>query len=187
MAARSGHAAHVELVKKIHALHKKKETKSKVKTLPKKEEVVLDTEDILNILPHRYPFLMVDKVIHMTPRERIVGLKNVSISEPYFQGHFPGHPIMPGVLIVEAMAQTGSLMLVHALEDYSKKIAYFMGIDKVRFRKPVFPGDQLQIEVELLRIREKSYKMYGRAYVNGELVCEGELMGAIADRPNLEE
>ncbi len=182
MAARSGHAAHVELVKKIRKVYKKKQITSKYQTRPTKKGVFLDVQAIERILPHRYPFLLVDKIIDLVPRERVVGVKNVSYNEPFFRGHFPGHPIMPGVLIVEAMAQTGAILLLDAIENPEKKVAYFMGMDEVRFRKPVYPGDQLQIEVELARYRPSSCKMVGRAFVSGELVCEAGFMAAIVDR-----
>ena len=182
MAARSGHATHVELVKKIRKVYKKKQITSKYQTGPTKKGVFLDIRAIEKILPHRYPFLLVDRILSLSPRERVIGLKNVSYNEPFFRGHFPGHPIMPGVLIVESMAQTSALLLLDALENPDEKVAYFMSMDKVRFRKPVYPGDQLQLEVELIRFRQSSYKMMGRAFVSGELVCEAEFMGAIIDR-----
>ena len=112
----------------------------------------------------------------------MIGIKNVSVNEPFFRGHFPGHPIMPGVLIVESMAQVGAILLLDSLENPEQKLAYFMGVDKVRFRKPVIPGDQLQVEIELVRQRPSSCKMKGCAYVEGELVCEAEFMCAIVDR-----
>ncbi len=182
IAARSGHAAHVELVKQIRKVYEKKQITSKYQHGPAKKGVVLDINAIQKILPHRYPFLLVDKIIELVPKERAVGVKSVTINEPFFPGHFPGHPIMPGVLIVEAMAQTGAVMLLETIPNPESKIAYFMGLDKVRFRKPVMPGDQLQLEVELLRYRESSCKMQGKAYVDGELVCEADLMCAIVDR-----
>ena len=182
MAARSGHATHVELVKQIRKVYKKKQIMSKYQSRPTKKGVVLDIQAIEKILPHRYPFLLVDKIIGLVPKERVVGVKNVSYNEPFFRGHFPGHPIMPGVLIVESIAQTGAVLLLEAIENPERKVAYFMSMDNVRFRKPVYPGDQLQIEVEMGRFRQTSYKMTGRAYVSGELVCEAEFMGVILDR-----
>lgn len=182
MAARSGHAAHVELVKKIRNVYKKKQLTSKYQTRPTKKGVFLDSIAIENILPHRYPFLLVDKILDLVPRERVIGVKNVTFNEPFFPGHFPGHPIMPGVLIVEAMAQTGAILMLDAIENPAEKVAYFMGFDKVKFRKPVHPGDVLQMEVELNRYRPTSCKMKGRAFVEGELVCEAEFMAAIIDR-----
>ena len=185
MAARSGHAAHVALVKKIRNVYKKKQITSKYQAKPAKKGVFLDAQAIERILPHRYPFLMVDKIIDLIPRERVIGVKNVTTNEPFFPGHFPGHAIMPGVLIVESMAQTGAILLLDAIENPEEKLAYFMGMEKVRFRKPVYPGDQMQVEVELLRYRPSSCKMMGRAFVSGELVCEAEFMAAIIDRDQI--
>lgn len=182
MAARSGHAAHVGLVNEIRKVYKKKQITSKYQSEPTQKGVVLDIKAIEKILPHRYPFLLVDRIVDLVPGERIIGLKNVTINESFFPGHFPGHPIMPGVLIVEAMAQTGAILLLDVLEEPEKKLAYFMGMDDVRFRKPVIPGDQIQIEVEIIRMRPSSCKMAGSAYVGGELACEAKFMCAIIDR-----
>ena len=182
MAARSGHAVHVELVKKIRKVYKKKQLTSKYQARPTPKDIFLDIQAIEKILPHRYPFLLVDKIIDLIPKEKVVGVKNVTYNEPFFRGHFPGHPIMPGVLIVESMAQTGAVLLLDSVKNPEKKLAYFMAINDVRFRKPVYPGDQLQIEVELVRFRPTSCKMVGRAFVSGELVCEAQFMAAIVDR-----
>jgi UDP-3-O-[3-hydroxymyristoyl] N-acetylglucosamine deacetylase/3-hydroxyacyl-[acyl-carrier-protein] dehydratase len=182
MGARSGHAAHVELIKEIRKVYKKKQITTKYQSQPTKKGVFLDIRAIEKILPHRYPFLLVDKIIDMIPRERIIGIKNVSYNEPFFVGHFPKHPIMPGVLILESMAQTGSILLLDTIENPEEKVAYFMGIDSVKFRKPVMPGDQMQIEVDMLRYRPNSCKIMARAFVSGELVCEAELMAVIVDK-----
>ena len=182
MAARSGHAAHVELVKKIRKVYKKKQITSKYQTRPAKKGVFLDIQAIEKILPHRYPFLLVDRILDLVPKERVIGVKNVTANEPFFQGHFPGHPIMPGVLIIEAMAQTGAILLLDTLGNPEKKLAFFTGMENVRFRKPVVPGDQLQMEIEMIRCRPTSFKMTGKAFVSGELVCEAEFMAAIVDR-----
>ncbi len=182
MAARSGHAAHVELVKKIRKVYKKKKLTSKYQARPTPKGVFFDIQAIEKILPHRYPFLMVDKIIDLIPKEKVLGVKNVTYNEPFFRGHFPGHPIMPGVLIVESMAQTGAVLLLDSFENPEAKLAYFMAINDVRFRKPVYPGDQLQLEVELVRFRPTSCKMVGRAFVSEELVCEATFMAAIVDR-----
>jgi UDP-3-O-[3-hydroxymyristoyl] N-acetylglucosamine deacetylase/3-hydroxyacyl-[acyl-carrier-protein] dehydratase len=181
MAARSGHAANVELVKKIRKEYEKLQIKSKYQTT-KDEGFVLDSAAIQKILPHRYPFLLVDKIIDLTPMERVVGIKNVTQNEPFFTGHFPGNPIMPGVLILEAMAQTGGILLLNTQQNPEEKLVYFTGLDKVKFRKPVRPGDQLRFELVMLRSRQSIYKMAGKAFVNGELVCEAELSAAVVDK-----
>ncbi len=141
-----------------------------------------EIQDIMKVLPHRYPFLLVDRILEVEPGKRIVGLKNVTINEPFFPGHFPGHPVMPGVLIVEAMAQTGGMMLMDAVEDPESKVVYFMSLDNVKFRKPVVPGDQLRMELEMLKFRGKTCRMRGVAYVEGQPVAEAEMMAAIMDR-----
>ncbi len=139
-------------------------------------EVILTSEQIQAILPHRYPFLLVDRIIAFEPGVRAVGIKNVTINEPFFQGHFPGRPIMPGVLIIEAMAQVGGIILLK-LPETTGRLALFAGIDQVRFRRPVVPGDQLRLSVELITIKQKRIgKMRGQAHVEGQLVTEGELM-----------
>ncbi|MFQ5864918.1 MAG: 3-hydroxyacyl-ACP dehydratase FabZ [bacterium] len=146
------------------------------------EGFVLDATAIQKILPHRYPFLLVDKIIDLVPMERVVGMKNVTQNEPFFVGHFPDYPIMPGVLILEAMAQTGGIMLLNTQENLGEKLVYFTGIDKAKFRKPVRPGDQLRFELEMLRFRQSLCKMAGKAFVDSELVCEAELSAAVVDR-----
>lgn len=137
----------------------------------------LDIKQIQAILPHRYPFLLIDRVIEIERKKKIVAIKNVTINEPFFNGHFPGYPIMPGVLIVEAMAQAGGAMLLTEIEDRDDKLIVFTGIEKARFRRPVVPGDQLRIEVEMLSWKVISsriaVRMEGKAYVNGKLVCDG--------------
>lgn len=142
----------------------------------------LSIQEILKLLPHRYPMLLVDRVLEMGPG-RIVGLKNVSVNEPYFQGHFPGVPVMPGVLIVEAMAQCGALLFLHDIPDREKKLFYFGGIDKARFRKPVVPGDQLVLELTVLQKRANTVRLHGVARVNESVVAEAELFSVMADRP----
>jgi 3-hydroxyacyl-[acyl-carrier-protein] dehydratase len=137
----------------------------------------LDINQIQAILPHRYPFLLIDRVLEIERKKKIVAIKNVTINEPFFAGHFPGFPIMPGVLIVEAMAQAGGAMLLTEVEDRSDKLIVFTGIEKARFRRPVVPGDQLRIEVEMLSWKEGpsriAVRMGGKAFVNGKLVCDG--------------
>ncbi len=137
--------------------------------------------EIMKILPHRYPFLLVDRIIEFREKERIVGIKNVTINEPFFQGHFPGHPIMPGVLLVEAMAQVGGVLMFKSFNvDPNKYVVYFMGIDKARFRKPVRPGDQVKFVLEPKVIKKTMSKMIGKAYVDGEIAAEAEIMAMIA-------
>jgi len=183
MAARSGHAANAELVKLIRKEFKKRLIQSKYQ-VRKGNNVFLDSEAINKILPHRYPFLLVDQVLDLVPLEYVVGIKNISMNEPFFQGHFPGKPIMPGVLIVEAMAQVGGIMLLNSETDPTTKLVVFTGIDNVRFRKMVVPGDQLRCEVEMGSFRRSMCKMYGRAFVGDDLVCEAEMMAAIVDNDN---
>ena len=142
----------------------------------------LDIQSILEFMPHRYPFLLVDRILEFTPGERIVGLKNVTFNEPYFMGHFPDHPIMPGVLIVEAMAQAGGLLLLNEIEEPKSKVVYFMSMDDVKFRKPVLPGDQLIFEVELLKKRASTCRVRGIGTVDGQKVAEATMMARIVDR-----
>jgi len=140
-----------------------------------------DISDILAVLPHRYPFLLIDRVLEMDEKT-IRAVKNVTFNEPHFQGHFPGAPVMPGVLVVEAMAQAGGFLLFGQVEDRDDKLIYFTGLDKCRFRKPVVPGDQLIFEVEVVAKRSNFAKIRGRALVDGEVVCEAEMMSALGDR-----
>lgn len=140
------------------------------------------TEDIIKQLPHRYPFLLVDRILEHDRGKRIVGLKNVTINEPFFQGHFPGHPVMPGVLIVECMAQVGGLMMLGDSEDASQLVMYFTSLDNVKWRKPVKPGDQLRIEVEMVQRRGRMCKLHGVARVDGEIVCEADMGAMVRDK-----
>ncbi|MFO7713491.1 MAG: 3-hydroxyacyl-ACP dehydratase FabZ [Desulfosarcina sp.] len=145
-------------------------------------EMVFDIKSIMQNLPHRYPFLLVDRVITFVKDKRIVALKNVTINEPFFQGHFPDTPIMPGVLIVEAMGQAGGVLVTGSLPPEKQgKLIYFMGFDNVRFRKPVVPGDQLILELEMLNFRSKAVKMAGIAKVDDKIVAEAQLMAAYGD------
>jgi 3-hydroxyacyl-[acyl-carrier-protein] dehydratase len=145
-------------------------------------ETILDARAIQKLLPHRYPFLLVDKIIELVPRERIVGLKQVTIGESFFQGHFPNAPVMPGVLIIEALAQVGALLALNEIEDRDRKLVLFSGIDNARFRRPVVPGDSLILEVTALRIGSKVQRMRGEAKVDGQIAAEAEIMSVVAER-----
>jgi len=145
-------------------------------------EEVADIQAIMDYLPHRYPFLLVDRVLEIVPGEKIVALKNVTTNEPFFQGHFPGNPIMPGVLIVEAMAQAGGVLFASQLKENHGNLFYFMGMDKVKFRKPVVPGDQIILEVKIIRQRSKAVKMAGTATVDQKVVAEAEIMATMGEK-----
>jgi UDP-3-O-[3-hydroxymyristoyl] N-acetylglucosamine deacetylase/3-hydroxyacyl-[acyl-carrier-protein] dehydratase len=147
-----------------------------------RESAVYSIEDIIQVLPHRYPFLLVDRILEIEEGKRIVGLKNVTINEPFFQGHFPGHPIMPGVLIIESMAQVGGMLLMRTISDPSSKVVYFLSLDNVKFRRPVKPGDQLRLELEVLQMRGTMCKMRGVATVDGQVVTEAEMAAMVRDR-----
>jgi 3-hydroxyacyl-[acyl-carrier-protein] dehydratase len=144
---------------------------------------ILDSRAIQEILPHRYPFLLVDKIIELEPRQRIVGVKQVTINEYFFQGHFPDAPVMPGVLQIEALAQVGAILALREFEDRHSKIPFFSGIEQARFRRPVVPGDTLMLEVTAIRIGSKVQKMRGEAKVDGQITAEAEIMCIIGDRP----
>lgn len=142
---------------------------------------VMDIEAIRATLPHRYPFLLVDRISELEAGRRIVGIKNVTINEPFFQGHFPDRPIMPGVLIIEAMAQVGGVLAFKSVPPVGRPVVYLTGVDKAKFRKPVVPGDQLRFEVEVLKQRPPFWKMRGKAYVESDLVCEAELTAMVTE------
>jgi 3-hydroxyacyl-[acyl-carrier-protein] dehydratase len=142
----------------------------------------MDILEIMSILPHRYPFLLIDRVVEIEPKQRIVAIKNVSLNEPQFQGHFPDYPIMPGVLMVEAIAQAGGALLLTEIPDRDNKLMVFTGIDSAKFRKPVVPGDQVRIEVKVLNWRSTAVRMHGTATVDGKVVCEATVMCALVPR-----
>lgn len=139
-------------------------------------------QEILEFLPHRYPFLLIDRVVEFEPTKRLVALKNVTINEPFFQGHFPGHPIMPGVLVVEAMAQAGAIIMLNEIADRDKKLVVFTGIERAKFRQSVTPGDQLRIEVDVLSFRTRAGRIEGKAYIDGKLACEAVLTCMVVPR-----
>ena len=149
--------------------------------MAEREPRMIDLQGIMDLLPHRYPMLLVDRILDFEPREWIRGLKNVSFNEAVFQGHFPSRPVFPGVYIVEAMAQTGGCLLMREFEDRARKVIYFMGIDAVRFRKPVLPGDQMVMEVKVVQFKGRICKMRGEAFVDGQKVAEAEFMSMLMD------
>jgi UDP-3-O-[3-hydroxymyristoyl] N-acetylglucosamine deacetylase/3-hydroxyacyl-[acyl-carrier-protein] dehydratase len=176
-AIKSGHAANVRFVRKLHELHQ-----GRKRSVGETAAGVWDINLIQQIMPHRYPFLLVDRILELEDRKRVVGIKNVTINEPFFIGHFPGHPIMPAVLIIEAMAQTGGVMLLNTVDDPRKYLVYFTRVDKAKFRRPVLPGDQLRFELELKTLRRGMCTMQGFAYVDGKLTAEAELSSVIVER-----
>ena len=170
IATRPCHQGNIELARAI------------ARTSNRSGSIMMDIGKILDYIPHRYPFLLVDRIIETDGKRRIVGIKNVTINEPFFQGHFPGHPIMPGVLIIEAMAQVGGMLLLGLLEPTQDKVVYFMSLDNVKFRRPVVPGDQLRCELEMLQFRGKTCRLKGMAFVDGQLVAEAEMMARVVDK-----
>lgn len=175
-ARRSGHHGHVEFVKVL------KETLPLPGRRAGGPPEEWDTTAIMDLMPHRYPFLLVDRITSIEEGQSIEGLKNVTINEPFFQGHFPGQPTMPGVLILEAMAQVGGMLMLNSVEDPANKLMYFMGIDGARFRRPVVPGDQLRFRLTLLNVKRRTMKMRGEAFVDGQLVAEAELLATVVDK-----
>lgn len=140
----------------------------------------LDIEEIRRTLPHRYPFLLIDKIPELEPGRRVVGIKNVTINEPFFEGHFPGRPVMPGVLILEAMAQAGGVLAFKSTTEAGRPVVYLTGVEKAKFRRPVIPGDQVRFEIQVLKHRPPFWKMRGEAYVDKELVCEAEMTAMVS-------
>jgi UDP-3-O-[3-hydroxymyristoyl] N-acetylglucosamine deacetylase / 3-hydroxyacyl-[acyl-carrier-protein] dehydratase len=181
LAARPGHASNIEFARMIRKLYQQKKLIRKFQH-ERKEGVVFDVNAIQKILPHRYPFLLVDKITDFKIDESVVGVKNVTVNEPFFQGHFPGQPVMPGVLIIEAMAQTGGVLLLNGIENPGDKLVFFMSINNAKFRRPVVPGDQLVFELKLTSRKSRICLMSGKAYVDGMLVAEADLMASIVDR-----
>jgi len=180
LAARSGHKANVALVKQLRALYKKKKLVKKYQT--QGSEGFLDINGIMKIMPHRYPMLLVDRILELEPQKRVVAMKNVTFNEPFFQGHLPDYPVMPGVLIIEAMAQAGGVLFLEAVEEPEKKLVFFLSIDNVKFRQQVVPGDTLRFELEMLMFRRNTCKMAGKTYVGDKLVAEAELKAMIVDK-----
>ena len=146
--------------------------------------ITMDIQRIMQLLPHRYPFLLVDRVVECIPGERIRAYKNITFNEPFFQGHFPGVPIMPGVLILEALAQTGGLLAASKMESTENKLFLFTGLDNVKFRRQVVPGDRLDLECTLLRMKLSMCKIEAKAFVDGKLACEAQITAAVADKPH---
>lgn len=144
--------------------------------------MTFDIQEIMGLLPHRYPFLLIDRVVEFEPQKRLVAIKNVTINEPFFQGHFPGYPIMPGVLVVEAMAQAGGIIMTAAMPDRDKKLVVFSGIERAKFRRPIVPGDQVRIEVDVLAFRSRAGRIQGSAFVDGKLACEATLTCQVVPR-----
>ena len=170
IADRPSHAGNVEVARAI------------VKAAAKDNQPIVDIQRIMKFLPHRYPMLLVDRIIEFESGKRIVGIKNVTINEPFFVGHYPGHPVMPGVLIIEAMAQVGGLLMMDAIDNIDEKVVYFMSLDNVKWRRPVTPGDQLRFELEVVQLRTHVCKMKGAGYVDGHLVAEADMMARIVDK-----
>ncbi|MDY0108890.1 MAG: UDP-3-O-acyl-N-acetylglucosamine deacetylase [Candidatus Krumholzibacteria bacterium] len=175
-ARRTGHAANTRFTRMLA----ERERRSN-RIFPRRRPDDFDIAAILEVMPHRYPMLLVDRIVELEPGRRVVGLKNVTFNEPFFQGHFPGHPIMPGVLIIEALAQTGGVLLLTGLADPRGKLVYFSGIDRARFRRPVLPGDVLTLVCDMLKLRGPVCKIHGTAYVGQEKVAEAELMASLVD------
>jgi UDP-3-O-[3-hydroxymyristoyl] N-acetylglucosamine deacetylase/3-hydroxyacyl-[acyl-carrier-protein] dehydratase len=176
-AIKSGHSGNIDFVRKLWEVKEKKK-----RTSIATNNGTWDINLILDIMPHRYPFLLVDRILELEDKKRVVGIKNVTMNEPFFVGHFPGHPIMPAVLIIEAMAQTGGVLLLNTVDDPKKYLVYFTRVDKAKFRRPVLPGDQLRFELEWKSFRRGMCTMTGRAYVDGNLAAEAELSSVIVER-----
>ncbi len=181
-AARSGHESNVELVRLLKKEYEKQILAKRFQSRPRKRRILFDTEAITKILPHRYPFLLIDRIVDLVPGEKITAIKNVTMNEPFFQGHFPGKPVMPGVLTLEAMAQAGGVLLLNAGDEPENKLVVFSAINNVKFRKLIEPGDQIIFEIEMQKFRMRSAKLRGLGFVDGNLAVEADLMAAIVDR-----
>ncbi len=181
LAARAGHASHVEMVRKMRKIYN---TRKLTKKYQRRESssYVFDINAIQKILPHRYPFLLIDRILELSPGEFVTGIKNVTANEPFFQGHFPGHPIMPGVLIIEAMGQCGGVLLLNESAEPEKMVVYFTGLDNVKFRKPVMPGDTLYFRVEMVYNRRGICKMKGTAFVDEEMAAQAEMQAIVREK-----
>jgi UDP-3-O-[3-hydroxymyristoyl] N-acetylglucosamine deacetylase/3-hydroxyacyl-[acyl-carrier-protein] dehydratase len=184
LAARAGHAAHIELVRLIR---KEYERKKIIRIYQGKtdKDVIFDAAAVMRLLPHKFPFLLVDRIVDLSPGERVAGIKCVTINEPFFQGHFPGYPIMPGVLVIEALGQAGGVLLLNSVDEPEKKLVFFTGLDEVRFRKPVTPGDQLFLKVEMEFFRRGLCRMKGKAYVNDVVVAEAVMTAVVRNREEM--
>jgi UDP-3-O-[3-hydroxymyristoyl] N-acetylglucosamine deacetylase/3-hydroxyacyl-[acyl-carrier-protein] dehydratase len=181
LAARPGHASNIEFARMVRKLYQQKKLIRRYQH-ERKEGVVFDINAIKKILPHRYPFLLIDKIIEFQMDEKIVGVKNVTANEPFFEGHFPGRPVMPGVLILEGMGQTGGILLLNGIENPGDKLVFFMAINNAKFRKPVLPGDQLVFELTMVSRKSKICQMKGLAFVDGNLVAEADMLASIVPR-----
>jgi UDP-3-O-[3-hydroxymyristoyl] N-acetylglucosamine deacetylase/3-hydroxyacyl-[acyl-carrier-protein] dehydratase len=182
LAARPGHASNIEFAKLIRSKYLKYKEQKKYE-VDSSTEPALDIYDLLEVMPHRYPFLLIDRIVNIDfDKQEVIGYKNVTINEPFFQGHFPGKPVMPGVLILEALAQTGCMMLLKSIDDFSEILVLFMGMKNVKFRKPVIPGDQLVMEMKMTGKRFNAYMFKGQALVDGKVVAEAEISAALVDK-----
>ena len=181
LAARAGHASHVEMVRKMRKIYQQRQLTKKYQRTSS-SSYVFDINAIQKLLPHRYPFLLVDRILELVPGERVTGIKNVTINEPFFQGHFPDHPIMPGVLVIEAMGQVGGVLLLNESSEPEKNVVYFTGLDNVKFRRPVMPGDTIYFRVEMIYLRRGICRMKGTAYVDDEMAAQAEMQAIIKEK-----
>ena len=181
IASKSGHAANVELVKEIKKVYKTKINRQRYSTKVN-PQAMFDINSIIRLLPHRYPFVLVDRIVDITPGEKLTAYKNVSINEPFFQGHFPNQPVMPGVLVLEAMCQAGCFLVLNSVDSPMEKNMFFSSLSDSRFRHPIIPGDQLRLEMVLEKFRLGTALLVGKAFVEDKLVAEGKLKATVVDR-----